>query len=74
MWTTKNGTYRRNEPDPQSYEIKEGLVNRQQSAHGFGFGQKTDFTKLREKTPGPIYQEKNICDKFVHLKLKLGLK
>ena len=72
MFTTRNGSYRRNEPNPQSYTISEKLVKREKSGNGFGLGSKTDFTKLREKTPGPIYKEKNLCDKFIHLKLKLA--
>jgi hypothetical protein len=71
MFTTKNGSYRRNHPDPQSYEIKEKLVVRSRSGNGFGYGNKTDFTKLKEQTPGPIYRETSLADKFIHLKLKL---
>lgn len=72
MFTTRDSSGRRNQPSPQSYAISEKLIKREKSGNGFGLGSKTDFTKLRERTPGPIYKEKNICDRFIHLKLKLA--
>lgn len=71
MFTTLNGTHRHNEPHPQSYAIKEDLVKPAARKAGLGIGNKTDFTKLVERTPGPIYKERNFCDKFTHLKLKM---
>ena len=38
---------------------------------GIGIGIKTDFTKQREKSPGPIYKLSGFTDKFVHIKRKL---
>lgn len=71
MFTTRDSTHRLGNPGPQSFGIKETLIKRNRSGCSFGYGMKTDFTKLKEKTPGPIYSEKNFCDKFVHLKIKL---
>lgn len=71
MFSSQNGNYRLNEPHPQSYELKEDLMKQNKRSAGIGIGQKTDFTKQREKSPGPIYKLSGFADKFTHIKLKL---
>jgi hypothetical protein len=70
MFTTLNGKYRLNQPDPQTYEINESLVKPSVRKTSQGFSNKVDFTKLTELTPGPIYSTSSFCDKFTRLKIK----
>ena len=71
MFSTLNGNFRLTEPHPQSYELKEDLMKQTKRSAGIGIGNKTDFTKHREKSPGPIYKLSGFADKFVHIKRKL---
>lgn len=72
MFSSLNAKARMSEPHPQSYELKEDLQIRNKRATALGYGQKTDFTKHREKSPGPIYKISGFTDKFTHLKVKMA--
>lgn len=71
MFTSQDATYKRHNPSPQKYLINEKLVTRDRGGNGLGFGEKIDFSKLAERSPGPIYDIRGFCDKFSHLKLEI---